>query len=460
MTIDLLALTVDQQRGILRDALGDRILFAGDAGYDDQRRPWNTAFDQRPFAVARPENTEDVVDAVRAAVAVGLRVAPQSTGHGAGALADTDLSDTVLMSLSRLRGVSIDPATSTATVLGGSHWNDVLLVAAHHGLTALHGSAGDVSVAGYSLNGGLSFYARAHGLAVNSVRAVELVTADGVIVRASATENADLFWAVRGGSGSFGVVVSLEIELLPLADVFAGMLLWDASHTAEVTEAWAQFAASAPESATTALRVMNFPPMPELPPFLSGRSVVVVDGAILESDAVAEGILAPLRSLAPEIDTFSRIPAAALVAVHMDPPDPTPSVNAHVVLSGFPADAVDTFVTVSATPGLFVTEIRHIGGAAARPASHGGAVSAIAGEFLLHAITVVPVPQARPGALATVQAGAAAFTPWRTDALALTFIDGGADPRAGFGDAAERLSELKEQFDPEDVFAAARPVSR
>lgn len=123
---------------------------------------------------------------------------------------------------------------------GGSHWNDVLVAAAPYGLTALHGSAGDVSVTDYSLNGGVSFCARAYGLAVNALRAVQIVTADGSLVRASGHENTDLFWAVRGGGGSFGIVVSLEIDLLPHADVFAGMLLWDASFTRAVSRAWAE----------------------------------------------------------------------------------------------------------------------------------------------------------------------------------------------------------------------------
>src|SRR5690606_18792808 len=138
-----------------------------------------------PFAVARPESAEDVVAVVRAAVEAGLRVAPQSTGHGAGALSGTDLSDAVIVSLAGMRGATVDLAARTARVLGGSQWHDVLEASAPHGLTAMHGSAGDVSVAGYGLSGGLSFYGRRHGLAVNTVREVQLVTADGSLVRAS-----------------------------------------------------------------------------------------------------------------------------------------------------------------------------------------------------------------------------------------------------------------------------------
>ncbi|WP_194396083.1 FAD-binding oxidoreductase [Microbacterium atlanticum] len=452
-------ITADVRGDRLRAALGDRVILEGDSGYDAARLPWNVAVDQRPFAIARPGSAEDVVAVVRAATAAGLRVAPQSTGHGAGALADTDLSETVLLSLAGLRGVTVHAETRTARVLGGSLWNDVLAATAAHGLTAPHGSAGDVSVAGYCLSGGLSFYGRAHGLAVNSVRAVQLVTADGSLVRASADENPELFWAVRGGSGAFGVVVSLEIDLLPYADVFAGMLLWDASRAAEVSHAWAAWTASAPESATTTLRIMNFPPLPELPPFLSGRSVVVVDGAVLETDAAADSLLAPLRDLAPEMDTFGRIPAEALVTVHMDPPGPTPAVSRHSILSELPPEAVEAFLATAAVPGLFFAELRHLGGMIARRPAHAGAVGAIAGEYLMHAVAIVPVPEALPGADAAVRAGIDALDSWRADALALTFVDGGGvDPAAGFGSAGERMRELKHRLDPKDTFAAAHPV--
>ena len=451
--------TTDPRAAFLRDALGERVVIAGDPGYDPARVPWNVAVDQRPFAVVRPETAEEVVAVVRAAAASGLRIAPQSTGHAALALADTDLSDVVLVSLAGLRGVTVDPSARTARVLGGSLWHDVVEAAAPHGLTALHGSAGDVSVAGYALSGGLSFYARAHGLAVNAVRAAQVVTADGDLVRASADENADLFWAMRGGSGAFGVVVSLELDLLPYADVFAGMLLWDASRAAEVSHAWAAWTAAAPESATTTLRIMSFPPLPELPPFLSGRSVVVIDGAILETDAAASALLEPLRALAPEIDTFARIPAAGVVAVHMDPPGPTPAVTAHAVLAELPSGAVDAFIAAGAAPGVFFAELRHLGGALERRPGHAGAIGAVAGAYLAHTVAMVPVPEAMAGADAAVRAALATLEPWQAGNLVLTFIDGGgADRAAGFGEAAARLRELKRRFDPNGTFAAAHAV--
>ncbi|WP_353810418.1 FAD-dependent oxidoreductase [Agromyces sp. SYSU T00194] len=443
----------------LRDALGERIVLPGDAAYDTVRLPWNLAIDQRPFAVAQPESAEDVVDVVRAAAASGLRVAPQSTGHGAAALADTDLSDVVLVSLSRLRGVTVHPEARSAMVLGGSVWNDVVEAAAPHGLTALHGSAGDVGVVGYALSGGLSFYARTHGLAVNSVRAVQLVTADGSIVRATPRDEPEVFWAVRGGSGAFGIVVSLELDLLEVADVFAGMLLWDASRASEVAHAWAAWTTDAPESASTSLRVMHFPPLPELPPFLSGRSVVVIDGAILETDAAAAALLAPLRALRPELDTFARIPSAALVQVHMDPPEPSPAFSAGAMLESFPSEAVDAWVAAATTtPVLFIAEVRHVGGAAARRPEGAGAIGSVDGDYLLAGIAMVPAPELAEAAHAAAHAVVAAMAAWHAPALALTFIDGGVDRALGFGSARERLLQLKAAWDPNDLFAAGQPV--
>ncbi|WNM24712.1 FAD-binding oxidoreductase [Demequina capsici] len=443
----------------LREQLGGRILLPGDDAYDTARTPWNLAIDQRPFAVARPESAEDVVDVVNAAAALGLRVAPQSTGHGAGALADSDLSGAILVSLSALRGATVDPVSRTARVLGGSQWNDVLAEAAPHGLTAMHGSAGDVGVVGYALSGGLSFYARAHGLAVNLVRGVQIVTADGCLVRASADENPELFWAVRGGSGAFGIVVSLEIDLLPYAEVVAGMMLWDATQAPRVAHAWAEWTRTAPESATTSMRLMHFPPLPELPPFLSGRSVLVIDGVVLEDDATADAVLAPLRALAPELDTVARIPSAAVVHMHMDPPEPSPAASAGGMLVGLPADAVDAWLDASTTiPGLTFAEIRHVGGAAARRPSRSGALGALDAEYLVAGIGMVPVPEAAAAAQAGVHAFVAALARWHAPVLALTFIDGGVANGPGFGDASARLRELKAIYDPRAMFAAAHPV--
>ena len=434
----------------------------GDSGYDAVRAPWNLAVDLRPAAVAVPRSVDEVVAVVRAAVAAGLRVAPQSTGHGAGPLAEADLSDVVLVKLHELTGVTVDPDAGTARVVGGTWWKDVVEAAAPHGFTALHGSAPDVAVAGYILSGGLSFYGRSQGVAANSVRAVEVVTGSGELVRADADHHAELFWAVRGGSGNLGVVVAIEIELLPMPDVFAGMLLWDRERAPEVVRAWAEWTRTAPESATTSMRVMSFPPIPELPPFLSGRQLVVIDGAILEDDDRAAEVLAPLRALAPEMDTFGRMPVSGLLDVHMDPPAPSPAVADHTVLREVTEETIVALLDQVGpgvdTPLLFA-ELRHLGGAFGRPAPHGGALSHVPGAYGVYAIAIAPFPEAAVAGQAAASALVRALAPWSQASLVPTFTDLARDMGAAYdGEDWARLARACDAYDPDRTFVANHKV--
>ncbi len=430
----------------------------GDPGYDAARSPWNLAVDQRPAAVAVPRTVDEISAVVRAAAASGLRVAPQSTGHGAGPLSDVSLSDVVIVRLSELTGVTVDATAGTARVVGGTLWQDVVAAAAPHGMTAMHGSAPDIAVAGYALSGGLSFYGRRHGVAANSVRAVELVTADGSVVRADATTNTDLFWAVRGGGGNFGVVVAIELDLLPYADVYAGMLLWDRARSREVAHAWAKWTRDVPESVTTSMRVMSFPPLPELPPFLSGRDLIVIDGAVLEDDDRAAELLAPLRALAPEMDTFGRMPAAGLPDVHMDPPTPTPVVSDHSVLGELTEEAVDTLlaqVGPGTRSGLLFAELRHLGGAFCRPSAEGGAISHVPGAYAYFGIAIAPLPEAAAAGQAAATAVARALAPWSQASRMPTFTDLQVETSSMFdGEAWVRLSHLRDAADPGRLFVA------
>lgn len=438
----------------LRGLCDGRVHLPADEAYDAARLPWNLAVEQRPAAVAVPRTVDEVAAVVRAAAAAGLRVAPQSTGHGAGPLDGRSLDDVVLLRLHELTGVTVDAEARTAHVVGGTLWQDVITEAAPHGLTASHGSAPDVAVAGYVLGGGLSFYGRTHGVAANAVRSADVVTADGSLVRASATENADLFWALRGG-GCPGVVVGLEIDLLPYADVFAGMLLWDRERAPEVVPAWAAWSREAPDSATTSMRVMSFPPLPDLPPFLSGRQLVVIDGAVLEDDDRAAEILAPLRALEPEMDTFARIPAAGMMHVHMDPPQPSPAVSDHALLRELPDEAVAAFlgeVGPGSTSSLLFGELRQLGGAFAHPAADGGVVSSTDAAYVLYAIAMAPFPGAAIQGRADAAALRAALAPWSSERMMPTFTDGQEDHQRLYGDGHARLSEVRSAYDPTGLF--------
>lgn len=437
-----------------------RVYLPGDDGYDRARMPWAVQVDQRPAAVAVPHSAEEVVDVVRAAAAARLRVAPQSSGHGAGAFAGVDLSDVVLLRMNELTGVSIDAELRIARVLGGTLWDAVVQAAAPLGLAALHGSSPDVAVVGYTLGGGLSWYARQHGLAAHHLRAVKLVLPDGRLVRCDAEHEAELFWALKGGGGSLGVVTALEFDLLPIRDAYAGMLLWPGERAAEISHAWAAWTGSAPNSATTALRLMQFPPLPELPPILSGRKVIIVDGVILSPDADAETLLAPLRALAPELDTFERVPASALTRLHMDPEGPTPTVTNSVLLSGLPPEAVDALLEVAGpTSGtsLLAAEIRHLGGAANSPAH--AALDRLRGQYLAFFLAIAPNLEA--GAVGAVDAARAvqALNRWASGGRYLNFDDNAVDVSAGYDPAAwARLQRVRDAVDPERTMVANHPL--
>lgn len=446
----------------LRHELGDLVRLPSDAEFDAVRTPWNVHVAQHPAAVALPRTADDVVRVVRAARRHGLRVTAQGTGHGAAALAGHDLARTVLVRTTAMREVHVDPAARTARVGAGAIWDDVVPVAAEHGLAALHGSSPDVGVAGYTLGGGIGWYARAHGLAAQHVRAVELVTADGELVRADAEHHAELFWAVRGGGGSFGVVTALEIELLPIADAYAGMLLWDGSRAADVVRAWARWTADLPEDTTTSCRILRLPPLPELPPFLSGRTVVVIDGAVLGDDATGATRIAALRALAPELDTFTRTPAAALSRLHMDPEGPTPSVGGSLTLDRLDADAVEAFLAAvgpDVPSALLACELRHLGGALGRRAAGAGALDHLPFGYLAFFVAVAPSPEVAELGLADLARVRAALAAWDSGRHLLNFADRPVDASPAFDDATwQRLRAVRAAVDPGAVFAASHEV--
>ncbi|MBS1907975.1 MAG: FAD-binding oxidoreductase [Actinobacteria bacterium] len=448
----------------------DGITLPGDPGYDDARTAWNLAADQRPAAIATPRTVAATITAVRAAGSAGLRIAPQSTGHGALPLAARGLEDALLLRLDGLTGVEIDAERRIARVLGGTLWRDVIAAAAPYGLTALHGSAGDVAVAGYLLGGGLSFYARTHGLATHHVRAFEVVTSGGDLVRASADTHPGLFWGLRGGGGGFGAVVAMEIELLAIPDVQAGFLLWDIDAAPAVLSAWRDWTgagdvtgregAGRDRAVTTSLRLLRFPPLPELPPFLSGRSLVIVDGAILADDDRAAELLAPLRALEPEMDTFARIPSAGLLDVHIDPPAPTPSAGDHVMLGPLDDAALATLLGAAgpgATDAPMIVELCQLGGALAQ--AQDAALGRLEGDYALLAIDMVPAPALVGPAFARTGAVVAPMSAWRCGNPYLNFVERPIDTHEAYdAEVADRLRRVRAIYDPMRCFVSAHPV--
>jgi FAD/FMN-containing dehydrogenase len=447
--------------GALREQLMGSVTVPGDAEWDAARQAWNLAVDQRPVAVAEPETVADVVAVVKFARERGLRVAAQGTGHAATALAERSLHDTILVKTHRMRVVEIDPAARTARAQAGALWADVVHPAAEHGLAALAGSSHDVGVVGYCLGGGLSWLARKHGLAANSVKAVQIVTADGRVVLADANHEADLFWAVRGGGGSFGIVTAIEIELYPVDELYAGMLLFPVERASEVLRAWREWVRVVPDEATSVGRIVHVPPIDEVPEPLRGKSFAVVEMAYLGDEASASELLAPLRALGPVMDTFKPSTPAELLQLHMDPPHPVPGVGDGALLDVVPGEAIDALVAVSGkdTPLLSV-ELRHLGGALARHEEGHGALGTLEGDFALYAVGMAPTAEVAAAIKAHLDVVEGAICEWDAGRRYLNFTESAVDTRCAYsGPAYRRLQAVKTLVDPDDLFRGNHPIA-
>jgi FAD/FMN-containing dehydrogenase len=438
----------------------ERIVMPHDESWDEARLAWNLAVDQQPAAVALPESARDVGAIVRWARERGLRIAPQGTGHNAHALGS--LAHTVLLKTERMRAVAIDARAQRARVEAGVLWAEVTEAAAEHGLAALAGSSPDVGVVGYTLGGGVSWLSRRYGLAANSVTAIELVNAEGESVRADADQNADLFWALRGGGGSFGVVTALEFALYPITDVHAGVLFFPLERGAEVLRAWRRWVDTVPDEVTSVGRFLQFPPVPALPEHLRGQSFAVLEAASLLGQDASDELLRPLRELGPRLDTFATIPAHALDRLHMDPEHPVPGAGDGMVLSDLNDAAIDALVQTAGAGShspLFSVELRHAGGALARRVPGGGAVSSVNGRFLLFAVGMAPTPEAGTAVKAQVELVQNALAPWDAGRAYSNFATKRERGERLFGDLTyRRLQTVKATVDPDDVFRSNHPV--
>ena len=446
--------TVQQAEG-LRGLAGGAVHLPGDPLYDEARMPWNLQVDEHPAAVAYPADPQEVARIVRAAGEAGLRVAPQGTGHGAPPLAGR-LGDAVLLRTSAMTGLRIDPATRTARADAGVLWGDVVARAGKVGLAGMHMSSPGVGVVGSSLGGGVSWYARQHGLQCSAITAVELVLADGTCVRATEEHDADLLWAARGGHGGFGVVTSLEFDLLPIGTAYAGMLAWDWQHARRVLTAWGEWTADAPESVTSVARIFQVPDIEWLPDELRGRKLVMIDAvAIGDAEAGARSI-AGLRALRPEIDTFAQVPAAHLANLQLDPQEPTAVYANSVLVHGLPADAVEALVDV-AGPGsgsnmLFV-ELRQLGGALARPSPRSGAMDRLDGSFLVLGVGLdvgTGWSAVRQDATRILDS----LSPWTSSSSYLSMAYEAAARRGWSPAAYDRLQGIRRSADPGGLFVA------
>jgi hypothetical protein len=427
----------------------------GDDAYDALVSPWNLAIPVRPAAVVAARSAQDVVEAVRFGARHDLRVTPQATGHGPMA----ELTDELLVSTAGLDECVVHPE-GWARVGAGVKWLRVVEAAAPHGLAPLSGSITDVGIVGYTTGGGLGPMARTYGLAIDKVRAIEVVTGDGELRRTTPTEHPELFFGLRGAKGMLGIVTAIEFDLVRQPMFYGGSLWFDGDHAATVIERWLHWSEDLPELATTSIALFQLPAMPGVPPELADRLTLSVRYVWTGDPEEGERRFAEIRSAAPVLmDDVAHKPYTAIDSVHTDPLDPTPAHEAAAVLTGFPAEAVDALLALtgpgSGSPQVLV-EVRQMGGATGRPGEHPSAFSSRDAAYSLLTVGIADVP----GVEAHAEAVLEALEPWTGGHRLPNFTFSPEDYVDSYDELTlARLRRAIRRYDPQGVLAIGHVLS-
>ena len=438
------------------------LLLPASRGYDTARRIWNGAIDRRPACIARCMGVADVVAAVRFARDHDLEIAVRGGGHNVAGTAVCD--DGIVIDLSAMRAVWVDPARRTAWVQGGALWGDVDHETQAHGLATTGGIVSHTGIAGVTLGGGIGHLMRKHGLAVDNLLAAEVVTADGSVVLASADEHPDLFWALRGGGGNFGVVTSFRFSLHPVGPtVMAGPIFWAADDTTDVLRFYRDFVAEAPDELGSLVRLGTVPPLPGIPEDLHWRPAIAV--ACCYAGAVEDGeraVRALRRFGTPLVDGIG----PSRYVDHQRGIDATVPHGWHyhwksTNLAGLSDEVIDIVAdhAYGASSPRSYAAMFHMGGAVARVPHD---ATAYAGRDVAHNIVIEAVwlPE-ESGTQAMVETAWArrfleALQPHRAGGVYVNFLDSDDDPsrvREAYGDQTyRRLAEVKAKYDPDNAF--------
>ncbi len=448
----------------LRAGLRGTAYAAGEDGYDEACRAWNLNAHQEPALVVMAEGAADVMSAVRFARELDLGVAVMATGHGMGAPCDGG----VLVNTSRMRAVRVDPVARTARVEAGALWTDVIPEAQAHGLAGLVGSASHVGVVGYTMGGGFGWLGRKYGFNADSVRQADIVTANGELRGVSAYEYPDLFWGLKGSSGNFGIVTSLEFDLYPLTTVYGGNLFYSVERAAEVLDLFSQWVEPLPDEMTAAVTFLNFPPIPEIPKPLSGGSFISVRGCYCgDPPDVGEELLRPWRKLGePVVDTFRPMSYREMDMISMDPVDPIGAYTHVEMLGDLTPEAIKTLVEVAGVDSgspLIQLELRRLGGALTRPPADLSPIGRRDSKYTMQGVGATMTPEMAQAVQAHLAFVTEAMSPYETGATYVNFLElDGASPervRAAYSpEDWERLVELKDRYDPNNLFRFNRNI--
>jgi FAD/FMN-containing dehydrogenase len=439
--------------------LHGNVICPGDPGYDDARALWNGAHDKHPALIVQCAGPADVAAALRFARSEKLEVAVRGGGHSIPGFSGVDGG--LVIDLSLMRGVLVNPVAKRAIVQGGATWRDVDLETQAHGLATTGGLVSTTGVGGFTLGGGIGWLMRRYGLACDNVVAADLVTADGEFVHASADENPDLFWALRGGGGNFGVVTSFEYSLHPVGPTVAGGAIFYPGDAAEaVLRGWREWLSSAPDELTTLVNLATCPPAPFLPEAWHGKPVIAIAG--MYAGPVEEGLdaLAPLRSLAdPVADLFGPLPYVAMQSL-FDALHPKGDGNyfksAHV--TDMSDEAIDALIAghKAVTSPQNEIHVHDVRGAVARGPVGGSPFPHRDSPYVVNVIAKWPGGGPGPEHAAWSRELVASLEKFGPGSVYVNFMGDSENTdqlRDAYGaETYDRLVAAKDKWDPENVF--------
>jgi FAD/FMN-containing dehydrogenase len=436
----------------LRDVLSGQVIAPDDAAYDQARTVFYGGIDRRPAVIVRPTDASDVAQVVSIARDTGLELAVRSGGHSLAGHSTTDGG--IMLDLADMNALDIDPQQRTAWAQTGLTAGEYSTAAGAHGLATGFGDTGSVGIGGLTLGGGIGLLVRKHGLTIDDLLAAELVTADGQVLHVDDQTHPELFWAIRGGGGNFGVATRFRFRLHPLDQIVGGMLLLPA--TPEVIAAFVAEAEAAPEELSTIANIMPAPPLPFVPAEHHGKLVVMATLAYAGDPEAGERAVAPFRALAtPIADLVRPMPYPQIYPPEQEGFHPTAALRTLFV------DAIDRAATAAivehleaSTAPMRVAQLRVLGGAMARSPAEATAFAHRASRLMVNVTAIYGRPEE-----------AEVHQAW-VDRLAAALGDGGARAYVNFlgdegqarvreaypGSTWERLAAIKARYDPTNLF--------
>src|ERR1700712_3092713 len=428
----------------------------GDADYDRDRSIWNGAHDRHPLLIARAAGVADVIRTVDFARSEGLPLAVGGGGHSIAGFSTVD--DGIVLDLSLMKGIQVDPEQRRVTAQAGCTWKDLDAETQQFGLAVTGGLVSSTGIAGFTTGGGIGWLMRKHGLACDNLIGADVVTADGTFVHASASENADLFWGLRGGGGNFGVVTAFEYQLHEVGPtVLSGLVFYPADEIEEVLAGYRAACATAPEELTTLINLTTAPPVPFLPESVHGTPVIAVGGCWSGDPDAGEAATAPFRALGTVIsDVFAANPYAGWQQA-LDPLYPRGIHN--YFRAAFLPELDDRALRVlqesfaTLPHALAEIHVQHLGGAVGRMAAEDTAFAMRDQEFIVNVIARTPDATGFDEVVGWARGVVTALGP---DASTYVNFTGDSDPslvRASYPPATyQRLVDLKDTYDPTNLF--------